>query len=270
MLETEQRRLTSCNAVRGAVAAAAMLLAVLPTSAEETLVTDRPDFTESSSVVGVSVVQLEGGFTFADFAEGSEATTAGEILVRWGVFKNLEVRLGLPTYTWIDESDGSSSGFLDSFVGLKYQVAFAPGSGFLGGMEAALIVSTTIPTGGAEVASSEWQPAAILALGWDLGGNLGAGANFGVGRPADGEDRYTTAWASGVLGVGLSDEVSLFFELIGFNREEVRGPNTLTFQTGAVYLLSPDLQLDVRAARRLTDRGADLLLGTGVSWRLGG
>ena len=269
-MKTERRRLSSRLVVRGFGVAVLILIAVPSSSADEPLVTDRPDFTESSSVVGLSVVQLESGFTFAEFAEGSEATTAGELLVRWGVVKNLEVRLGLPTYTWIDDSVGSSSGFLDSFVGLKYQFAFAPGSGFLGGMEAALIASTTIPTGGAEVASPEWQPSALLALGWDLGGNLGLGANFGVGRPADGEDRYTTAWVSGVLGVGLTDEVSLFFELIGFNREEARGPNTLTFQTGAVYLLSPDLQLDVRAARRLTDRGVDLLLGAGVSWRLGG
>jgi len=30
------------------------------------------------------------------------------------------------------------------------------------------------------------------------------------------------------------------------------------------------LQLDVRAARRLTGQGLDLLLGAGLSWRLGG
>jgi hypothetical protein len=30
------------------------------------------------------------------------------------------------------------------------------------------------------------------------------------------------------------------------------------------------LQLDVRAARRLTGQGLDLLMGAGMSWRLGG
>lgn len=30
------------------------------------------------------------------------------------------------------------------------------------------------------------------------------------------------------------------------------------------------LQFDARAARRLTDRGVDVLVGFGVSWRLGG
>ena len=30
------------------------------------------------------------------------------------------------------------------------------------------------------------------------------------------------------------------------------------------------LQLDVRVARRLSDSGPDLLIGAGVSWRIGG
>ncbi len=80
----------------------------------------------------------------------------------------------------------------------------------------------------------------------------------------------SNAWASAALGIGVTDKLSVFFEVFGFNREEARGPNTATFQAGVVYLLSPDLQLDLRAARRLTDRGVDLLVGVGVSWLLGG
>jgi hypothetical protein len=33
--------------------------------------------------------------------------------------------------------------------------------------------------------------------------------------------------------------------------------------------MNNDLQLDLRVARRLSDSGPDLLLGAGVSWRLG-
>jgi hypothetical protein len=238
--------------------------------AVEPLITDRPDFTESPNAVVTGVVQLEAGSTYAETADGSEATTLGEVLVRWGVARRLETRFSVPTYTWTDGTGGKSSGFLDSAVGLKYQFADGGGRGVLGGMEAGLIVSTTVPTGGAEFSSPAWQPAAVAAAGWDLGSNLGLGVNLGVARPADESDRFTTVWASAALGVGVTDDLSLFFELFGFNREEARGPNTATFQTGAAYLFSPDLQIDLRIGRRLTDRGVDLLVGAGVSWRLGG
>ena len=72
------------------------------------------------------------------------------------------------------------------------------------------------------------------------------------------------------MGIGLTDTTSIFVEVFGFNREEARGPNTATFQTGLTYLFSPNLQADVRVARRLTDQGPDFLIGAGLSWRLGG
>ena len=237
---------------------------------EEPLVTDRPDFTESSSTVGRGVLQLEGGVTFSNFRSGTKVTTAGEILARWGVAEKLELRFQLPSYSLERSSGADGTGFLSSGIGLKYELAQGRGDGFIGGMEAALIASTTVPTGTSDFASSKWQPAAVLAAGWELGPNVGIVGNLGISRPADDENRYTTLWVSVALGVGLTEAASVFIELYGFNREEARGPNTATFQTGLVYLVNPDLQLDARVARRLTGRGVDFLVGAGLSWRLGG
>jgi hypothetical protein len=239
-------------------------------AAEEPLVTDRPDFTESSSTVGSDVLQLESGFTFATFPGGTDVTTVGEILARWGVAEKLELRFLLPTYSWGRGTGVDESGFLSSAIGFKLELAQGGGNGLIGGMETALIAATSVPTGTSEYASSQWQPEAVLCASWELGPNIGLGTNLGVGRPADDENRFTSVWLSAALGVGLTQATSVFFELYGFNREEDRGPNTATFQTGLVYLVSPDLQLDLRAARRLTDEGVDLLFGAGLSWRLGG
>lgn len=239
-------------------------------SAEEPLVTDRPDFTESSSTVGSGVLQLEGGVTFADFRNGADVTTVGEILARWGVAEKLELRFALPTYSRTSGAGGGDSGFLSSGIGVKYELAQGRGDGFIGGMEAALIASTTVPTGTTDFASSSWQPSAVFCASWELGSNVGIGSNLGISRPADDDNRFTTLWASVALGVGLSEAGSVFLELYGFNREEDRGPSTATFQVGYVYLVSPDLQLDARVGRRLTARGVDLLIGAGLSWRLGG
>jgi hypothetical protein len=238
--------------------------------AEEPLVTDRPDFTESSSAVGAGVLQLESGVTYADYSDGTDVTTVGEVLARWGVLEKLELRFLLPTYVREGGTGGDASGFLSSGVGLKYELKEGRGSGFISGMEAALIASTTIPTGTGDFKSSDWQPTAVLATSWELAPDVGIGTNLGFARPADDGTRFTSLWASVALGVGMSDTTSAFVELFGFHREEDRGPSTVTFQTGLVYLFNPDFQADVRAARRLTDRGVDFLIGADLSWRLGG
>lgn len=96
-----------------------------------------------------------------------------------------------------------------------------------------------------------------------LGSKAGLGTNLGVSRPAGDDDRSTTLWGRGALGVGLTEATSAFFELYGFNREGERGPDTATFQAGVVYLVSPDLQLDARVGRRLTDQGVGVFAGAG-------
>lgn len=239
-------------------------------AAQEPLVTDRPDFTESSSTVGGGVVQIEAGTTYLEGSGGTDVFTFGEALVRWGVAEKLELRFVLPTYSYDRGLGSSDSGFLDSAVGLKFDLKKSTGNGFISALEAAVIASTTVPTGSSSFSSPAWQPTAVLAASWELSPSVGIGSNLGVAWPSDGDRRFTSAWLSAVLGVGITQSTSMFFELFAFDREESRGPNTVTFQTGVVYLLSPDLQFDVRAARRLSSEGVNILLGAGVSWRIGG
>jgi hypothetical protein len=211
------------------------------------------------------VLQLEAGGTYLDVDE-VEATTLGELLIRYGITSHLELRIQTLTYLWLDSPDGNQAGFVDSGIGVKLQLTRADAGGFLGRTDSALIVASTVPSGNSEFRSEAWQPGAVLALGWDLSSRLSAGVNLGYGRPKD-EERFDSFSASAVVGVGITDNTSAFFELFGFNREEERGPNTLNFQTGVTHLLSSELQLDARVARRVIDHGVDFLFGVGVSWR---
>jgi len=243
-----------------------VLLTAGRSAAKDPLITDRPDFTESAFVVGRGTVQLEGGGTYVE--SGSDhATTLPELLVRWGISRAVELRILAPTYAWIDGSGGSDSGFLNTALGAKIALNDGDGEGFWGQTGASVIVATTVPTGSESIASSAWQPTATLSLSWDLGEVIGLGTNIGWARPEDDGQRFDSFFGSVAAGVGVGKNTSLFFEIIFFDRERDRGPNTSTFQTGLTYLVNPDFQLDVRLARRLSSEGPDLLIGLGASVR---
>ena len=58
------------------------------------MVTDRPDFTESSEVVGRDVAQWEMGSVLEfDRAAGTRTLSLGTPLLRWGVSKRVEMRI---------------------------------------------------------------------------------------------------------------------------------------------------------------------------------
>jgi len=235
-------------------------------AAEDALVTDRPDFTESALVVDRDRWQFEMGATYDN---GAHVTvwSAGELLVRWGIARDFELRLGAVSYLWLDGAGDDSSGFLDPSIGMKYEFKNGEGPGFWGGTALAVIAAATIPVGASAVSSPDWQPLAVLAASWDLAPSVSLGTNLGYARPSDGDQRFDSLWASVALGAGFTDTTAVFIELYGFNREEDRGPSTVVFQTGVTYLINSNLQLDARLGRRLSDAGPDFLLGIGASWR---
>ena len=74
----------------------------------ESLVTDRPDFTESASVPGGGRIQVEGGWT-VEGDEDASAHSLGEILVRIGIGDRFEARIEPLTWISADGGDGADS-----------------------------------------------------------------------------------------------------------------------------------------------------------------
>lgn len=248
---------------------AALLTVTGGASADEPLVTDRPDFTESAVSVEPGRFQLEFGATWAEGGEQREFG-AGEALLRVGVFSRFELRIEGGSFAWTDgPEDDDPSGLTAASFGFKVELVRAS-SRVLGGMQLALLAATTMPTGDSDVDTDRWQPSAVLAAGWDLTDRVSVGSNLGLAYLDDGGERFTATWLTGVVGFAVSERWGAFFELFGFTTERDGGPSTGTVQVGATCLVSNDFQLDARFARRVTGEGPDALIGIGAAWRFGG
>ena len=67
------------------------------------LVTDRPDFTESTDAVPYGLFQLEVGYTFTHDRESgvrNQTHTSPELLLRAGLAQDFELRIGWAGYVW--------------------------------------------------------------------------------------------------------------------------------------------------------------------------
>ena len=138
------------------------VLAPMTVLGDDALITDRPDFTESSFVVPVGRVQVESGATYTRSGLAREHAL-GEILVRVPAGRRAELRLGAPAYLW--QRDGArASGADDAFLGAKF--ALSPGGGKR--PATALLIGTSLPTGAKSVSEKAWQPEVAVAASWDL------------------------------------------------------------------------------------------------------
>lgn len=236
------------------------LLSSLPAIADtSTIITDRPDFTESAATVPEGLGQLELGVTAERF-DGETFWTAGEALFRLGLSERWELRLTAPSHL----SGPGPDGFGDGGIGAKLLIADEP----RGARPAtAVIVATSVPSGEAPFRSDAWQPEAKLCLSWDLGSGLGLAANLNVARPEDDGQRFDQVSGSLSLGVELAPRLGAFFEWFGYSAEVAEGDPTNYVNGGLTYRVTNDFQLDARIGRGLDSDTADFFAGLGAAIR---
>ncbi len=252
------------------LALAAPLAAEEASGTQEPISPDRPDFTDGPLLVVPHHLQLETGYTYA--RTGSEkAQTLGEILLRYALDDRWEARLGLNSYDWIDSGvpgERRISGAEDPFVEVKIRLNDADAKNRAPGVPAlGLLVQTTVPVGSRALTSDVWQPAATLALHWDLPADWSLESNVGYSRAADGDRRFDQLFASASASFQLNEKLGGFLEGYILSKESADGSATHFADTGLSYLISKDLAVDVHVGKGLDKPHPNWFAGLGASVR---
>lgn len=246
---------------------------------QEPLITDRPDFTESTEVVPTGHFQLEMGYTFTYDREGSDRVqdnTTPELLARIGMADNFELRIGWEGYSFtrlrLDAPTRSrrtigreewSQGSNDVTLGFKLKLAeqdgWRPHTGIIG--------EISVPSGSPNRSSGDVDPAIKFLWAYDLSDRLSLAGNLNVGIPTENAHRFVQASASLALGVVLTDRVGTYVEYFGFYPGSDGTDAAHSLNGGFTFLVHPNLQFDVRAGAGLNEEADDFFTGVGLAWR---
>jgi hypothetical protein len=207
------------------------------------LVTDRPDFTESSEAVGHRVIQIESGFTFEQTDDTAHQVTAPQLLVRVGVGRRFELRFAGDGF--VSQSVETPAGLVrtgghsDAEIGAKWKFFDQPAVGF----DMAVIPFLSLPT---------------ASDGFGLSGNFNAASvTSEAGRAWERE-------ASVSLGRGFDGEWGAYWETYGSFSE---GGCDCTVNTGVTHALGDSGQVDVEVGRGVTGNAQDWFVGVGFAVR---
>ncbi len=250
--------------------AALLASAVLPTKvrAQEpaTMITDRPDETESAWVVPEGWLQTEGGWlTLADDASSIGSTMLDAeigVLARYGLLGTTELRLGAAYHFPNDVvrvNDMEHGGLGSVTVGVK--TAVAPEGDVLPRL--ALICELELPVGDSAYRPANVAPSFRVAAEHSLGEALDVGAN--IGAEWDGSDPEGAFIYTLVVGLAVTDEVGMFAEVLGRSRSG----STAEFSAnaGLTCLVLPWLQFDGSIGAGLSEAAPDYRIGAGLSLR---
>jgi hypothetical protein len=250
-----------------AAAAACCLPPVAAAADDDTIATDRPDFVESSQVVGRGRVQLETSLQWERArAEGVTArTSTTPTLLRVGVGDTLELRAETDGRTIAHAAGATTAGYADTSLGLKWHVADQHGTA----PSLGVLLHADLPSGSAGLRGTGVRPSLRLAAEWELADGLSFGVMPGVGTDNDERGaRRGYGILAATLGRDLTERLHGFVELAAprIGRAD-RGGTETSFDTGVTWMLARDMQLDAALTRGLNRRTADLGIGLGLSVR---
>lgn len=237
-----------------------------PAADTEPIITDRPDFTESTDTIPVGRIQIEGGYTFARTGD-ERSDSLGELLLRVSLGARSELRVGVPNYARLRGGPGRSSGLEDASLGAKFRLIEA-GEGFgLRRPAVSLIVATSLPTGARAYRSRVLQPEAKLCLSADLSKTLAVAANLNYAYLSDEGGRYGEPSGSLSFAAGLNERTGAYLEYFGFYPGGAQRPDLHYLNGGATYLINNDYQLDARIGKGLNGVSHDYFVGFGAARR---
>jgi hypothetical protein len=272
--------MTSMTSKRLLPLAAAILCGLAATTAragdDEPIATDRPDFVESSQVVGKGRLQLETSAQW-ERQRGEDLhtrTLSMPTLLRIGVGESTELRFETDGRNVIHASDPSSgaratvAGWADTAIGLKWHLPDQQGEGF-GAPSLGVLLHADLASGSRELRGHGVRPSLRLAAEWELPGGYSFGVMPGLGQESD-EDgkRYGYGILAATLGKEFGERVRGFVELAAPQIARAgHGGTQASFDTGLTYLVNKDCQVDFSVVRGLNRRSPDLALAFGLSLR---
>ena len=235
---------------------------------QEEMITDRPDATESPRAVPIKSLQIETGAFYETYKEGgikSETLGYNTTLLRYGLLKNFEVRVGWnfeESRTSVDnvKTNDVASGFSPLLLGMKIEITqeigLLPEIGFLGHLMIPFLASTDYRP---ETTGVDFR----FSLGHTLSDKSSLGYNIGAQWGNDSSEAayvYTL-----VYGYSILDVLGIYAEIYGDLPEDNKANHY--WDAGLTYSIKNNIQFDATIGKSITD-GQDILLSVGVSYRI--
>lgn len=246
---------------------------------DERIETERHDFTQSATTVGRGVFQIESGYSYffkETEHESESAHTFPEMLLRFGISEDLELRLRW-NHAWVfikDEED--RSGYEDLRFSLKMQLTREHDHSLL--PTSALELRGLAPTSGKPFSTDNTEFSFDYIYQWTLLERMSLAGSTGFGTRGFGEfgilpdqptEQYFNAFSQSVaMGVEWSEVNTVYLEWYGLYSEGLEDEFTVSvLNVGVDHYLSDNLIVDLRLGIGLSEDSDDFFSGVGGGYR---
>jgi Putative MetA-pathway of phenol degradation len=226
----------------------------------EPIQADRPDQTETPSLVPKGMFQLEVGFSYQKENDKSDSYALPSALWKYGVNKWFELRL-ITEFVKEKVDVKDVSGFNTILIGCKIKIAeekgVIPKTSFIGHLTFPKIASD-------EYATNYYAPEFRFVMQHTLSEKFSL--SYNLGSEWNGETNTPVAIYTLTTGYSITDKLGSYVELFGFAPKNETANHS--FDGGITYLISNNFMLDLSSGFGVTKNAPDYYVAVGFSFRI--
>lgn len=228
---------------------------------ESEFTADRPGASTGPAVVGHKVIQLEQGIQY-DGDGGCGLFTFSNSLLRYGLFPNMEIRLGGDGFMY--RCDGGDRAWTAAFSGLSLgtKIMCFEGAGAVPAVS--VLADFSIPNTASNGFSVDYLAPSLYLL-FENPVNDWFSIGYNVGAEWDGTLPSPTTFAAICLAFSATDNLGCFVESYNYFNEL---GNAYCMDLGLNWQVSRKVQLDIAANMDLTNPSQCWAISCGVAWQI--
>lgn len=224
---------------------------------------DRPGNTWGTEVLHWHKVSWENGFAFESSSDEGQAITLNSTIVRYGLFENMELRVGTDFLMFKEVEDEHFSPLSVAPLTIGTKIKVYDGTNILPSV--GLLAEFKSPhVGTKDLLPSHLAPSTYLLFENDITDWLSVCYNAGL--EWDGETAIPTTFLSLGLFFGISDDIGAFVETYNYIHPEQENQYLTGF--GVSWMASHRLQLDLAGDLDFKNLGKYFSVGCGVAWMI--
>lgn len=242
-----------------------ILLFILVTTAKinaqsEPLEADRPDQTETPSIVPKGMFQVESGFSYEKLATENAVFALPSTLWKYGISQKIELRL-ITEWVFEQTENQKQNGFLPVAIGCK--VNLLKENGWL--PKTSLITHISLKN----IASSNYKfdyyvPDFRFTMQRQLSEKVSLGCNLGA--TWDGFSNQSTGIYTLTTGYSITEKVGAYVEVFGFAPQNETAYHN--FDGGFTYLINDNFMVDLSSGLGITQSAPKHYFALGISFRI--
>jgi hypothetical protein len=226
----------------------------------EPIQADRPDQTETPSLVPKGMFQVEAGFSYQKENDDSDSFALPSVLWKHGVNKWFELRL-ITEFVKEKNEIEDISGFNTILVGCKIKMfeekGLIPKTSFIGHVLFPSIASTQYKT-------NYYAPEFRFVMQHTLSEKFSL--SYNLGSEWNGETNTPVAIYTLTTGYSITNKLGSYVELFGFAPKNDKANHS--FDGGITYLINNNFMLDLSSGFGITENAPDYYVAVGFSFRI--